>query len=111
MKQFSFNKSTLSKLSIILVYIAMALLAISDSGIQLLILMEIGPGSRTLRLIAMWLLFAKCTGGNHQTAAVSAGKGLFTGMVLIVALFVLFSLIFTIHNGNPRSFYCCMGLL
>lgn len=38
---------------------AIALLAISDSGIQLLILMEIGPGSRTLRLIAMWLLFVK----------------------------------------------------
>ena len=42
-----------------LVYLGIALLAISDSGIQLLILMEIGPGSRILRLIAMWLLFAK----------------------------------------------------
>lgn len=38
---------------------SLALLAISDSGIQLLILTEIGPGSRTLRLIAMWLLFIK----------------------------------------------------
>ena len=54
MKHFS-----IKKFSIILVYIAIALLAISDSGIQLLILMEIGPGSRTLRLIAMWLLLAK----------------------------------------------------
>lgn len=34
-------------------------MAISDSGIQLLILIEIGPGSRTLRLIALWLLFAR----------------------------------------------------
>ena len=54
MKQFS-----IKKFSIILVYIAITLLAISDSGIQLLILMEIGPGSRTFRLIAMWLLLAK----------------------------------------------------
>ena len=54
MKHFS-----IKKFSIILVYISIALLAISDSGIQLLILMEIGPGSRTLRLIAMWLLLAK----------------------------------------------------
>lgn len=53
------GKYSLKQLSIFLVYIAIALLAISDSGIQLLILMEIGPGSRTLRLIAMWLLFAK----------------------------------------------------
>ncbi len=50
---------SLKKVSTYFVYIALALLAISDSGIQLLILMEIGPGSRTLRLIAMWLLFAK----------------------------------------------------
>lgn len=46
-------------LSLLFAYIAIALLAISDSGIQLLILMEIGPGSRTLRLIAMWLLLFK----------------------------------------------------
>lgn len=64
MNTFSINslsnvKYSLKQLSVFLVYIAIALLAISDSGIQLLILMEIGPGSRTLRLIAMWLLFAK----------------------------------------------------
>lgn len=49
----------IKKLSLLLFYVAIALLAISDSGIQLLILVEIGPGSRTLRLIAMSLLFAK----------------------------------------------------
>lgn len=45
--------------SLVLFYIAIALLAISDSGIQLLILMKIGPHSRTLRLAAMWLLLLK----------------------------------------------------
>lgn len=59
MKDFVTNKLSLKEISALLVYIAVALLAISDSGIQLLILIEIGPGSRTLRLIAMWLLFAK----------------------------------------------------
>ena len=54
-----FKKISLKELSNFLVYLGIALLANSDSGIQLLILMEIGPGSRTLRLIAMWLLFAK----------------------------------------------------
>ena len=51
--------NSFEKLSSLLVYIGIALLAISDSGIQLLILTTIGPGSRTLRLIAMWLLLAK----------------------------------------------------
>ena len=59
MNQLTLNNHTLKKSLIFLMYIAIALLAISDSGIQLLILIEIGPGSRTLRLIAMWLLFAK----------------------------------------------------
>ena len=59
MKDFVTSKLSLKEISTLLVYIAVALLAISDSGIQLLILIEIGPGSRTLRLIAMWLLFAK----------------------------------------------------
>ena len=59
MNFLSKNVNLLKKLSGILFYIAISLLAISDSGIQLLILIEIGPGSRTLRLIAMWLLFAK----------------------------------------------------
>lgn len=54
-----FNKISLKETSQFLVYLGIALLAISDSGIQLLILTEIGPGSRTLRLIAMWLLFSK----------------------------------------------------
>ena len=49
----------IKKISLFLFYIAIALLAISDSGIQLLILTTIGPGSRILRLTAMWLLFAK----------------------------------------------------
>ena len=59
MNNFSINNDSLKKLSALLVYIGIALLAISDSGIQLLILHVIGPGSRTLRLAAMWLLFAK----------------------------------------------------
>lgn len=59
MNYISAKNLSLNKISVTLVYIAIALLAISDSGIQLLILVEIGPGSRTLRLIAMWLLFAK----------------------------------------------------
>lgn len=59
MKDFVTNKLSLKEISALLVYIAISLLAISDTGIQLLILIEIGPGSRTLRLIAMWLLFAK----------------------------------------------------
>lgn len=59
MNKFFPENISIQKISFSLVYIAIALLAISDSGIQLLILLEIGPGSRTLRLIAMWLLFAK----------------------------------------------------
>lgn len=59
MNHFSLNKQLSNIFPVILVYIAVSLLAISDSGIQLLILVEIGPGSRTLRLIAMWLLLAK----------------------------------------------------
>jgi len=64
MNTFSVNHSTFKNFSLkdfsqFLVYLGISLLAISDSGIQLLILMEIGPGSRTIRLMAMWLLFAK----------------------------------------------------
>lgn len=59
MKYFSITNESVSKLRSLLLYIAIALLAISDSGIQLLILMEIGPHSRSLRLVAMWLLLAK----------------------------------------------------
>lgn len=59
MSNFSLNHESLKKYSSLLVYIGIALLAISDSGIQLLILHVIGPGSRTLRLVAMWLLFTK----------------------------------------------------
>lgn len=59
MNKFSINGGQFKKLSALLVYIGIALLAMSDSGIQLLILFTIGPGSRTLRLIAMWLLFTK----------------------------------------------------
>lgn len=54
MSDFSFKK-----IANLLVYVGISLLAISDSGIQLLILHVIGPGSRTLRLISMWLLFVK----------------------------------------------------
>ena len=50
---------SIKNISLWLFYIAIALLAISDSGIQLLILTEIGPGSRIFRLTAMWLLFSK----------------------------------------------------
>lgn len=50
---------SIKNISLWLFYIAIALLAISDSGIQLLILTEIGPGSRILRLISMSLLFCK----------------------------------------------------
>lgn len=59
MNYFSINHESFKKFSALLVYIGIALLAISDSGIQLLILHVIGPGSRTLRLIAMWILFSK----------------------------------------------------
>lgn len=59
MNIFSVKNMPYKKISLLLFYLAIALLAISDSGIQLLILMEIGPGSRTLRLIALWLLLAK----------------------------------------------------
>lgn len=59
MNKFCINGEQFKKLSALLVYIGIALLAMSDSGIQLLILFTIGPGSRTLRLIAMWLLFTK----------------------------------------------------
>ena len=58
-KNMGIRNYSLRELSSLLVYLGISLLAISDSGIQLLILMEIGPGSRTLRLMAMWLLFAK----------------------------------------------------
>ena len=47
MKDFVTSKLSLKEISTLLVYIAVALLAISDSGIQHLILIEIGPGSRT----------------------------------------------------------------
>ena len=59
MNRFPVKNISIKKLSILFVYIAVSLLAISDSGVQLLILHTIGPYSRTLRLIAMWLLFAK----------------------------------------------------
>ena len=59
MNQSSFDSFSLKKLSIFFLYLGISLIAISDSGIQLLILMTIGPGSRTLRLIGMWLLFGK----------------------------------------------------
>lgn len=58
-EQTTFKNFSLKQFSILLVYLGIALIAISDSGIQLLILMTIGPGSRTIRLIGMWLLFIK----------------------------------------------------
>ena len=58
-KKTTFKNFSLKQFSILLVYLGIALIAISDSGIQLLILMTIGPGSRTIRLIGMWLLFIK----------------------------------------------------
>lgn len=59
MSKFSINYDLFKKYRALLVYMGIALLAISDSGIQLLILHVIGPGSRTLRLAALWLLFAR----------------------------------------------------
>ena len=59
MKDFLFNKYSLKEFSIFLFYMAISLLALSDTGIQLLILIEIGPGSRSLRLTAMCILFIK----------------------------------------------------
>ena len=59
MYHFPINYESFKKFHNLLVYVGIALLAISDSGIQLLILHVIGPGSRTLRLIAIWLLFSK----------------------------------------------------
>lgn len=58
MNHFLLDQDSVKRFSTILVYIGIALLAISDSGIQLLILHVIGPGSRTIRLAAMWLLLA-----------------------------------------------------
>lgn len=57
MNHFLLDQDSVKRFSTILVYIGIALLAISDSGVQLLILHVIGPGSRTIRLAAMWLLF------------------------------------------------------
>ena len=59
MSHLSIEKSYLKQISLFLMYLGISLIAISDSGIQLLILIEVGPGSRILRLIAMWLLFVK----------------------------------------------------
>ena len=59
MSDFQIHNCSIKKVSALLAYLGIALLALSDSGIQLFILFVIGPGSRTLRLIAMWLLFAK----------------------------------------------------
>jgi hypothetical protein len=47
----------------------------------------------------------------YQTTAVAAVKSLFTGVVLIISLFVLFSLIFTIHRGYPPSKYFVSGYI
>lgn len=59
MNQFAINKFSLKEFSSLLVYIAISLLAISDTGFQLLILTTIGPYSRTLRLTAFGLLLTK----------------------------------------------------
>ena len=53
------KKYSLTKCSAILVYIAIVLLALSDTGFQLLILTNIGPYSRSLRLTALTLLLVK----------------------------------------------------
>lgn len=55
----SLNNYSHKKFACLLAYLGIFLLALSDSGMQLFILFVIGPGSRTLRLIAIWLLFAK----------------------------------------------------
>lgn len=57
--------STWKKYSVLLVYLAAALLAVSDTGIQLLILNTVGSHSRILRQIAIWLLFLKVTGTRY----------------------------------------------
>ena len=54
--KFSYS---LQQISNLLLYLGLSLLTISDSGIQLLILTTIGPNSRILRLIALWLLLVK----------------------------------------------------
>lgn len=59
MISFAKKHFDLQKTADFFLYLAIALLAISDSGVQLLILNALGSGSRTLRLIAMWLLLAK----------------------------------------------------
>lgn len=53
------------KYSVLLVYLAAALLAVSDTGVQLLILNTIGSHSRILRQMAIWLLFFKVTGTRY----------------------------------------------
>ena len=50
-------------------------------------------------------VIAAGAGRNHQTTAVAAVEGFFTGMGLIVALFVLSSFIFPIHGILSFSFF------
>ena len=56
---------SLKKYTPILVYVAVALLAFSDSGIQTLLLNTIGANSRMLRKIAIFLLFLKVLGTRY----------------------------------------------
>lgn len=53
------------KNSCILVYIAAALLAVSDTGIQLFILNTVGDHSRILRQLALFLVFFKIIGTRY----------------------------------------------
>ena len=54
-----FKKYSLTQISAFLVYFAVGLLAVSDTGFQLLILTTIGPFSRSFRLTALTLLLGK----------------------------------------------------
>ena len=60
---------------------------------------------------AMVAMVAAGTGRNYPTAAVTAVEGLFTGVGLIISLFVLFSLVFTIHRGYPPAKYFVSGYI
>lgn len=81
----------------ILVYVAVMLLAISDTGIQMLILNTAGFHSRTLRKIAFCLLFAKVLGTRYTK------KEFF--IIFPIAILSLYN--YTICGNN----YCLWNIL
>lgn len=81
----------------LLVYSAVFLLAISDSGVQILILTTLGEHSRILRQIAIWLLFIKILSTRYTK------KEFF--LLLPVAIISLYN--YTLCGNN----YCIWNVL